>query len=63
MTKHTDHKITQLFVQLEKLLNPLGAMLIDLIRETISHYVIHFRMAKVHELPLAAVYTAVSGEA
>ena len=36
---------------------------IDLIHETISHYVIHFRMAKVHECPLAAVYTAVSGEA
>ena len=36
---------------------------IDLIRETISHYVIHFRMAKAHECPLAAVYTAVSGEA
>ena len=28
---------------------------IDLIRETISHYVIHFRMAKAHECPLAAV--------
>ena len=36
---------------------------IDLIRETISHYVIHFRTAKAHECPLAAVYTAVSGEA
>ena len=36
---------------------------IDLIRETISHYVIHFRMAKAHECPLAAVYTAVGGEA
>ena len=30
---------------------------IDLIRETILHYVIHFRMAKAHERPLAAVYT------
>ena len=36
---------------------------IDLIHETILHYVIHFRMAKAHECPLAAVYTAVSGEA
>jgi len=36
---------------------------IDLIRETISYYVIHLRMAKAHECPLAAVCTAVSGEA
>ena len=27
-------------------------LLIDLIRETISHYVIHLRMAKAHECPL-----------
>ena len=36
---------------------------IELICETILHYIIHFRMAKVHERSLAAVYTAVSGEA
>ena len=36
---------------------------IDLIRETISYYVIHFQMAKAHECPLAALHTAVSGEA
>ena len=36
---------------------------IDLIRETISYYVIHFRMAKAHECPLAAVCMVVSGEA
>ena len=36
---------------------------IDLIRETISYYIIHFRMAKAHECPLAVVCMAVSGEA
>ena len=36
---------------------------IDLIRKTISHYVIQFRMAKAHECSFAAVYAAVSGEA
>ena len=36
---------------------------IDLICETISHYVIDFRMAKAHECPLAVMYMAVSGEA
>ena len=38
-------------------------MTIDLIHKTISYYIIHFWMAKVHECPLAAVCTAVSGEA
>ena len=41
----------------------LPALHIDLIRETISHYVIHFRMTKLHKCPLAAMYTALSGEA
>ena len=36
---------------------------IDPIHKTILHYIIHFRMAKAHERPLAAVYTAVSREA
>ena len=36
---------------------------IDLIHETILYYVIHFRMVKAHESPLAAVCTAVSREA
>ena len=36
---------------------------IDLIHETILHYVIHFHTAKAHERLLGAVYTAVSGEA
>ena len=35
----------------------------SLIRETISYYVIHFRMAKAHECLLAAVYMAVNREA
>ena len=43
--------------------DPLYRPYIDLIRETISHYVIHLRMAKAHECPLAAVYMAVGGEA
>ena len=38
----------------------LGNVCIDLIRDTISYYVIHFRMARVHECPLAAVCTTVS---
>ena len=37
-------------------------LLIDLIHETILYYIIHFRMAKVHESPLAAVFTGVSRE-
>ena len=41
----------------------VSILYIDLIRETISYYVIHFRMAKAHECPLAAMCTAVSGEA
>ena len=36
---------------------------IDLIHETILYYIIHFRMTKAHESPLAAVCTAVSREA
>ena len=34
---------------------PSNPIPIDLIHETISHYIIHFRMAKAHECPLAAV--------
>ena len=36
---------------------------IDLICETILYYIIHFRMAKAHECPLAAVCMAVSRDA
>ena len=41
----------------------VGLHYIDLIRETVSYYVIHFQMAKAHKCPLAAVCMAVSGEA
>ena len=37
----------------------LDNVCIDLIQDTISYYVIHFRMARVHECPLAAVCTIV----
>ena len=38
----------------------LDNVCIDLIRDTISYYIIHFRMARAHECPLAAVCTTVS---
>ena len=41
----------------------LGTRLIDLIHGTIFDYVIHFRMAKVHERPYATVCKAVCKEA
>ena len=53
-----DHECKQLALCVVWLCLP-----IDLIRETISYYVIHLRMAKAHKCPLAAVCTAVSGEA
>ena len=40
----------------------LDNVCIDLIRDTISYYVIHFRMARADECPLAAVCTTVSRE-
>ena len=40
----------------------LDSVCIDLTRDTISYYVIHFRMARAHECPLAAVCTTVSRE-
>ena len=43
------------------LVNLMVSIAIDLVRETISYYVIHFRMPKAHKCLLTAVYSAVSG--